>query len=98
MYPRAANPGEVQMEAFSKRSVDLMRHELGPRVHRAHLGKRAVPIILEVVRAWIAALVAPQLRERVVEDRHRERIPAEYLYDSPRERRVPASMGIRCSA
>jgi len=67
MHARAADAGEVQVEALCARRLELRRHEFHLRVERVHLCQRGVPVGVEVCWSRVDALVGLELVEREIE-------------------------------
>ena len=69
--PCATNSGEPQMEALREVRFQWVRLQLYLRVQSRNLGQSLVPVVIEVVGAWVAALVLVELFQRHIYERHR---------------------------
>jgi hypothetical protein len=73
MHARAADAGEVQVEALGTGRLKLRRYEFHLRIERVHLRQRAFPIGVEVRGPRVDALVRLELVEREIEgERHKD--------------------------
>jgi len=70
MDARSADTGEVEVKALGAGDAEARGPELDLRVDGAHLGKRGVPVLIEVRRSRIAALVGHECIEGHVNEWH----------------------------